>query len=127
YGAYLNQLLTSSRAKSAVPADEALPDSATFGSGITCIQADSLTLTETAFGVTARLDDGRQISASRAVLATGHATPPEPAEGLTSAWDFTPPSSPDDEILIIGTGLSMVDHLMSLLRAGHRGKITSIS
>lgn len=123
YGAYLGQLLAQHRVApaSAEPTDKA------FRPGITCLQGDCVDLVETQSGVTARLEDGTEVSAYRAVLATGHATPSEPAEGLTSAWDFTPPKSADESILIIGTGLSMVDHLMSLLRAGHRGKIVCVS
>jgi uncharacterized NAD(P)/FAD-binding protein YdhS len=46
---------------------------------------------------------------------------------MHGAWDFSPPSDPDATVVIIGTGLSMVDHVVTLLASGHRGEILCIS
>lgn len=45
------------------------------------------------------------------------------------AWadDTLTSIKPDDPILIVGTGLTMIDFVLSLDRHGHRGKITALS
>lgn len=92
-----------------------------------CIRGECLRLIETAHGVVAELDTGQTISADRAVLATGHAVPAAPVPPLRGAWDFRPPHNADATVAIIGTGLSMVDHVATLLSAGHRGPIWCLS
>lgn len=92
-----------------------------------CIRGECLRLTETDEGVTAELDDGRLLHADRAVLATGHAVPAVPAPPLRGGWDFTPPADAEAVVAIVGTGLSMVDHVATLLAAGHRGPIYCLS
>ncbi|AJE45845.1 FAD/NAD(P)-binding protein [Celeribacter indicus] len=92
-----------------------------------CIRGECLRLHETGEGVVAELDDGRTVRADRAVLATGHAVPATPPPPLRGGWDFTPPDHPDATVAIIGTGLSMVDHVATLLAAGHRGPIYCLS
>lgn len=91
-----------------------------------CVHGECLRLEETPRAVIAHVDDGTCIRADRAVLATGHAVgAPEP--GLRGAWDFTPPADAAQPVVIIGTGLSMVDHVVLLLRLGHAGPITCVS
>ncbi|KAA0970430.1 FAD-dependent oxidoreductase [Aureimonas fodinaquatilis] len=70
-------------------------------------------------GVVATMASGRTELATLGVLATGHAlAEPEATQiGL----------SPQADVLIIGTGLSMVDEVISLRKAGHTGKITALS
>jgi uncharacterized NAD(P)/FAD-binding protein YdhS len=84
-------------------------------------------LDEGRHGVVATLEDGRRLHGDVAVLATGHAVPKAPEPPLRGAWDFAPPTSPDATIAIIGTGLSMVDHVVSRLGDGHRGPIVCLS
>ncbi len=73
------------------------------------------------------------------VLAFGNFLPPHPTvedQSFTSTekyfqnpWNANvyDTISPDDSVLIVGTGLSMVDFVMHFHDAGHRGKITAIS
>lgn len=91
------------------------------------VRAECLRLSETSAGVDAVLDSGQTIRADRAILATGHAVPVHPAPPLRGGWDFRPPSDPRATVVIIGTGLSMVDHVATLLAAGHLGPIHCLS
>lgn len=83
------------------------------------------------------LEDGTQLLACGVVLAIGNAPRPLPAHGAArlpatqrlSAWDFDavkriPPSA---EVCIAGSGLSMVDAVLSLAANGHRGRIHVLS
>jgi uncharacterized NAD(P)/FAD-binding protein YdhS len=92
-----------------------------------CVQNECVRLIETASGVSAYLADGAVVTGDSAVLATGHAVPLIPEPPMHGAWDFSPPSDPDATVVIIGTGLSMVDHVVTLLASGHRGEILCIS
>lgn len=125
YGAYLAHSLaaaqSSSRARLVLIADEVV---------------DAV---ETASGVRARLAAGPQIDALFAVLALGNAPPANPKlpdGGLyesalyrrspwgDGAFSDLPPDAP---VLLVGTGLTMVDTALSLSRRGHRGVIYALS
>lgn len=85
-------------------------------------------LRETESGVTLQLADGQTLHADRAVLATGHVVPDQAREWpLVDAWAPQEPPPPQSRIIIIGSGLSMVDQVLSILRAGHTGPIISLS
>ncbi|WAJ27195.1 FAD/NAD(P)-binding protein [Antarcticirhabdus aurantiaca] len=94
------------------------------------IQASAVDVSETATGVAVVLDDGRTEIGQAAVLATGHAVPAAGASApYGSCW-----SSPaelgvneTDDVLILGTGLSMIDTVVALSRAKHRGRILALS
>jgi uncharacterized NAD(P)/FAD-binding protein YdhS len=92
-----------------------------------CVSGEVLRLEPSDKGVSAHLDDGTAVLADTAILATGHAVPAEPRDGLRGAWDFIPPEDRDARVVIVGTGLSMVDHVVALLARGHRGPITCLS
>lgn len=92
-----------------------------------CLRDDCIRLDSGAEGVTAHLRTGGALRADVAILATGHAVPAAPRGGLRGGWDFTPPTNPDAPVVIVGTGLSMVDHVVSLIGSGHRGQITCLS
>ncbi|RJE89190.1 FAD/NAD(P)-binding protein [Paracoccus onubensis] len=92
-----------------------------------CMRGECLRILETDGGVVAEFDDGRTARADRAILATGHAVPSEPPYPLRGGWDFNPPADADATVAIIGTGLSMVDHVATLLGAGHKGPIYCLS
>jgi uncharacterized NAD(P)/FAD-binding protein YdhS len=85
------------------------------------------------------LDRGRTIKADMAVLAIGN-FPPEPMPVATPAFydtlfyrpdpwapDALTELDPEAAVLLIGTGLTSVDAVMSLLDQGHRGPIYGLS
>ncbi|TNC48551.1 FAD-dependent oxidoreductase [Rubellimicrobium rubrum] len=94
---------------------------------LTCWQSECLHLEVAPRGVTAHLAGGERVEADLAVLATGHALPAAAqASGLSQPW--AAPASPcDGRLLIVGSGLTMVDQVLSLLAAGQEGKIIAIS
>lgn len=81
--------------------------------------------------IVAHLADGRTILADRAVLATGHPLLQAGADALERAefdpWHAPLPADAESRVLIVGTGLTMVDRVMRLLEAGHRGEIVILS
>lgn len=112
YGAYLSCLLTPWKASGR----------------LVCLKANCVAISEREGGVKVVLDDGQLLKGAYAVLATGHVTPrPDPSGLVSGAWDVSAPPPPDAPVLIIGTGLSMVDQVLSLERAGHKGPIIAIS
>jgi uncharacterized NAD(P)/FAD-binding protein YdhS len=83
------------------------------------------------------LGDGTQLRGAFAVLATGMfpaaRTPQTESSGLNAAavdpWDVSAMArlDPQSTVLIIGSGLTMVDAVVSLEQAGHRGPIEVFS
>ncbi|HEY0275504.1 MAG TPA: FAD/NAD(P)-binding protein [Paenirhodobacter sp.] len=110
YGAYLSALLSQGYAR------------------LVCLQRTCLAITEQADGVTVTLDDGTCIRGGQAVLATGHILPRTDPEGLlTGAWTPVQGIAPEGRVVIVGSGLSMVDQVVSLLNHGHAGPIVAVS
>jgi uncharacterized NAD(P)/FAD-binding protein YdhS len=81
-----------------------------------------------------RLSDGSRIVADTVVLATGNPAP-KTAEAGASERIIADPWAPgaldpigvDDDVLIVGTGLTMVDMLLMLQGRGWRGRATALS
>jgi uncharacterized NAD(P)/FAD-binding protein YdhS len=87
------------------------------------------------------LDDGRSIKARALVLAIGNQDPaPMPfAQGISPRRFVNNPWGPearaadehlagtDKNVLLIGTGLTAVDHVLALDAHGHHGRITMLS
>lgn len=79
-------------------------------------------------GVVVHLSGGNSIIGEIAILATGHVLErPDPEGVLLGAWDDPGPIDPQGLVIIIGSGLSMVDRVISLLKAGHKGEILAVS
>lgn len=105
--------------------------------GLTSIRGEAVRLLDGARGVL--LTDGREIAADIVVLAMGN-LPPRPPGGpdrwlydtgyfIPDPWarDAFDGVGPDEPILLIGAGLTMVDIALKLSREGHRGKILAVS
>jgi uncharacterized NAD(P)/FAD-binding protein YdhS len=103
------------------------------------VRGQVLALDDNGQSVTLELDRARTFVADIVVLATGHFPPEAPAsvppqllvEGyyrpdpwLADTWQGLDPEAP---VLILGTGLTMVDSVISLLDQGHRGPIHALS
>jgi uncharacterized NAD(P)/FAD-binding protein YdhS len=90
-------------------------------------------------GVAVRLEGGRSIEASGVVLALGNAPPAHPTEAgdpffhsdryVRDPWSERALRGvgTDSSVFIAGTGLTMVDVAVALVRAGHRGTIIAAS
>lgn len=100
------------------------------GRNLVLVPDEVRSLTEEEGGVRLTTAGGRAYRADLAVIASGN-LPPDATVGayIGNPWDpkaiaGLPPSSP---VLLIGTGLTMVDTVQSLLDAGHHGPIRAIS
>lgn len=115
YGAYLEDVLRQAGAR--------LP-------GRLLVLAEEAVALHTEPGrVTVELADGRRIGSRWAALALGHET--QPARGghiaVRAGSERDTPLDPAAPVMILGSGLSMVDAYVSLAEAGHRGPITVVS
>jgi uncharacterized NAD(P)/FAD-binding protein YdhS len=94
------------------------------------IQAEAIAVLDTKAGVEIASSDGARHFGGIAVIATGNEGP-----GLTvEPWRFEgwtdgghPDLAPDAPVVVVGTGLTMVDRVLSLLQNGHVGNITAVS
>ncbi len=94
------------------------------------VNARAVAITETSNGVSVAFEDGAHIIADHAVVATGNEGPKLPlAPWRHNGWNSSPvPDLPAGApVAIIGTGLTMVDWVLTLLHSGHRGPIVAIS
>jgi uncharacterized NAD(P)/FAD-binding protein YdhS len=96
---------------------------------LSVVQGTCVGVSENPADVTVTLGDGRRYVGDVGILATGH-----DAASLSStchADPWAPPSVADIDkdatVLILGTGLTMVDYVLSLLLGGHRGPIIAMS
>ena len=88
-------------------------------------------------GAHVMLADGTIIAADEVILAIGHNTPANPlarwipdSARIIAGYDWQRIATDipaDAPVVIIGTGLTMVDSVLMLLANGHRGSITAYS
>ncbi len=125
YGDYLGDLLADSLSAS--------PDR------LSLRQAEVVDVVPIDGGFDLLLDDGDRIGADAVILAPGNLPPHQPA-ALASAdlpssvyagdpWSTgaTTGLDPEGTVLIVGTGLTMVDMVLLLEASGHRGRIAAMS
>jgi uncharacterized NAD(P)/FAD-binding protein YdhS len=97
--------------------------------GLRILNSECVSIRETADGVVAELASGAELAGDILILATGHDARKIPAACYADPW--APPSAAgigkDGLVLILGTGLTMVDYVLSLLRDGHTGPIVAMS
>lgn len=123
FGVYAQQRLAEAKARSASTVEHVRAEVIDVQ-----VDADSTLLT---------LDNGQQLRGNFAVLATGMfpaaRTPQTHSSGVNAAavdpWDVATMRrlDPRSTVLIIGSGLTMVDAVVSLEQAGHRGPIEIFS
>jgi uncharacterized NAD(P)/FAD-binding protein YdhS len=97
--------------------------------GLTIIHGECVQVSESGSDVTITLADGTRLVSDVAVLAIGHDTAKLSAPCYADPW--APPAAADlngeATVLIFGTGLTMIDYVLTLLREGHRGSIIAMS
>lgn len=99
------------------------------------VPGEAVDVRETPDGVAVHLADGRVRHADRGVLAVGHGPSVYPAgddvRARVVADPWTPGAmdriAPTDAVLFVGTGLTMVDHVLGLAARGHTGPMTAVS
>ncbi len=126
FGVYVQQRLA-----------EAQQVGAQHGSTVEHVRAEVIDVQASVDSVQLTLSDGQRLQGAFAVLATGMfpaaRTPQKQSSGLNSAafdpWDVGAMRQldPQSTVLIIGSGLTMVDAVVSLEQAGHRGPIEVFS
>ncbi len=108
---------------------------------VTPVEAMAISATRGAQGWTVGLADGRAVRARSLVLAIGNQEPApmQVAQGISAERFITNPWGPearaadqrlagsDKSVLLLGTGLTAVDHVLSLDANGFSGRITALS
>ena len=99
---------------------------------LTILRKECVEVTETASCVSVTLKDGTWLAGDVAILATGHEQAVPRSSCHVDPWaDPWAPSATaidkDATVLIVGTGLTMVDYVSSLLCGGHQGPVIAMS
>lgn len=91
------------------------------------IHEESLSITPTASGVEVALANGTSVVAHLAVLATGHDEQPAQGHAIRMGSEADTALDPESRVMVLGTGLSMVDAFLALEQRGHTGEIVAVS
>lgn len=93
------------------------------------LSEEVLSLKENRTGIETVLANGTSLASHNAVLAVGHETQPSRGRGIAVRLgsERDTPLDPDASVVILGSGLSMVDTWVSLAEAEHRGPIIVVS
>ena len=96
---------------------------------LTILRSECVEINETAACVNVTLKDGTCHAGDVVVLATGHdqAVPRSSCHADPWAPSSAPAIDQNATVLVLGTGLTMVDYVSSLLCCGHRGPIVAMS
>jgi uncharacterized NAD(P)/FAD-binding protein YdhS len=114
YGRYLSALFDDIRA---------LPGGQVRGIADECIDINT-----TSSGVEVLLASGVSLPAHAAILAVGHDPNPAPEQAFGQRLSGRKADiDPNGRIVILGSGLSMIDAWLSLEHQGHRGQVIVIS
>lgn len=98
--------------------------------GVRVLRSSCEDIAELRDEVRLRLADGSILTADAVVLATGHDPQTvEPGMPAVDPWSEAALDglAPDASVLVLGTGLTMADVVLSLCRSGHRGHIMALS
>jgi uncharacterized NAD(P)/FAD-binding protein YdhS len=106
---------------------DAAAASAVGTGGLVHLHAECTSIVQLGTGLELRLSNGTSLAAQVAVLATGHDPEPHPDRAFASAGTPVPTFDPDQRVVILGSGLSMIDALLTLQARGHRGEIVAVS
>ncbi|MBI1291892.1 NAD(P)-binding protein [bacterium] len=101
--------------------------SASGSGGLVHIKAECASIVQVPGGLELRLSNGTSLASQIAILATGHDPGPHPDRGFASAGASVPPIDCDRRVVILGSGLSMIDAWLTLQARGHRGEIVAVS
>jgi uncharacterized NAD(P)/FAD-binding protein YdhS len=123
YGDYLRTRLDEARAASSARLD--------------VLRDTAVTIDRSADGWRLALASGAALATDAVVVAVGNTQRPLPARGgadlpagrVVAAWDHDAVHGigTDEAVAIVGSGLSMVDSVLSLERSGHRGPVHVLS
>ncbi len=100
------------------------------GDRLTIVNDEAVGIERAVGGIALKLAVGRKLVVDTAVLAVGNFPPARSAGAVFGdPWDERALSGLDPQapVLILGTGLTMVDTVISLLDQGHAGSIQAIS
>lgn len=129
YGEYLRDVLEEARRE------------APLGYHCTKVTGEVIDLEESGGGAVLHLADGRSFPADRVVLAVGHLPGEYPIQSPAFTAFYRSPFyahvpflpdvltgvGPDDDVLLVGAGLTAADIALELLSRGHRGMIHALS
>jgi len=115
YGRYLRELLSELAEREPVR--------------LRLVQEEAVSITPSGSGVEVSLANGASLVGHVTVLATGHDDQPEADLAFAIKTEFVDSGGIDRTapVLILGTGLSMVDAVLLLEARGHTGQIVAVS